>query len=225
MVIMHNNMMIPNIINDYDISYDINDQIRKLSNLYPNYLWKMVERVIPAGVDTSYSGIEISSPILFRNRFDYDLFKMRVGYAPGAPSGCIQFDAFNDRKQSKTSLFDLLPNGPDIISAVWDADINLNDSIDIIVCNAILQYVVKPSQVIQEFNRVLKKGGKIWIEVPSIQPLTYINKHVGFDDLWRFSLKGIETTVADHFKTIQIGYSRVRNSYLNFGVYYYGEKI
>jgi len=100
-----------------------------------------------------------------------------------------------------------------------------DDSIDIIVCNAILQYVVKPSQVIQEFNRVLKKGGKIWIEVPSIQPITYINKHVGFDDLWRFSLKGIEMIVADHFKTIQIGYSRVRNSYLNFGVYYYGEKI
>jgi SAM-dependent methyltransferase len=70
-------------------------------------------------------------------------------------------------------------------------------SVDVIVCNAVLQYCTEPQQAAKEFYRVLAPGGFLFLDAPWIQP--YCNDT---PDRFRFS-KNILTTLFADFEIIQ----------------------
>lgn len=73
---------------------------------------------------------------------------------------------------------------------VWDLTKKLpvkSGSVDFVICSAVLEHVNDPDAVIAEMYRVLKKGGKAWVDIPFMQPY-----HESPDDYYRFTLSGIK---------------------------------
>lgn len=93
-----------------------------------------------------------------------------------------------------------------------------NEKFDIVVCNAILEHVKDPVSAIKELNRVLKKGGLIWVEVPFNQPF-----HPSPNDYWRVTLPGLQLWMKD-FKQISAGFSKINKSSIYNSVFFYGKK-
>jgi SAM-dependent methyltransferase len=60
------------------------------------------------------------------------------------------------------------------------------DSVDGVVCEALLEHVPNPSKVIQEITRVLKPGGRAYILVPFVYPF-----HACPNDFYRWSGEGL----------------------------------
>lgn len=119
-------------------------------------------------------------------------------------------------------------HGVDLVADIH----NLPDAIglfDAIICTAVLQYCRNPFQVAEEFLRVLKPGGHIFISAPWMQgycPDT--------PDRWRFSADGLRE-VFKSFEIIecapgikpgsawaylgfQIAEDATRNRYVNFAL-------
>ena len=93
-----------------------------------------------------------------------------------------------------------------------------NGSYDRIACNAILEHVEHPCQAIKEMYRVLKTGGRIWVEVPFNQPF-----HPSPEDHWRTTLSGLRIWMSD-FHERSSGYFRINHSRIYNGIFFYGEK-
>lgn len=75
-----------------------------------------------------------------------------------------------------------------------------DDYFDAIVCNAVLEHVENPMAVMQEFFRVLKKGGYLYLAVPFLQP-----EHLDPTDFQRFTKDGLKKIVEDnHFEIVSI---------------------
>lgn len=69
-----------------------------------------------------------------------------------------------------------------------------------ILCNAVLEHVKDPDNVIKELKRLLKPGGHLVICVPFLQPY-----HGSPDDYRRFTRQGLEELFERHgFKLIEI---------------------
>ena len=83
-----------------------------------------------------------------------------------------------------------------------------SDSFDFIVCNAILEHVEDPFGCAKQIHRICKPGGKVWIEIPFVQPYhpykTWEIEHGMFGkvgemkgdddhggDYWRFTPQGL----------------------------------
>ena len=93
-----------------------------------------------------------------------------------------------------------------------------DDIFDGISCNAILEHVDDPVKSISELHRVLRPGGRIWVEVPFNQPY-----HPSPDDYWRVSPAGLRRWMRQ-FKEISSGGFLIENSAVYTGSYFYGEK-
>ncbi len=59
-----------------------------------------------------------------------------------------------------------------------------DESIDAIICSSVLEHVKDPTTAVKEMHRILKKGGKIFVYVPSIYPYHARKGH--YPDYWRF---------------------------------------
>lgn len=59
-------------------------------------------------------------------------------------------------------------------------------SLDMVVCESVLEHVPRPGAVIEEINRVVKAGGYIYISVPFLYPF-----HASPDDYQRWSKNGL----------------------------------
>ncbi len=69
-----------------------------------------------------------------------------------------------------------------------------------IFCNAVLEHVENPSEVMEEFYRVLKAGGYMYLAVPFLQP-----EHLDPTDFQRYTFDGLQKLVENHhFKVIKI---------------------
>jgi SAM-dependent methyltransferase len=87
-----------------------------------------------------------------------------------------------------------------------------------VACLAVLEHVEDPLKAIAELYRVLKPGGKIWVEVPFNQPY-----HPSPGDYWRVTPDGMRLWMKD-FQEIALGvYAPARSTIYN-GVYFYGVK-
>lgn len=62
-----------------------------------------------------------------------------------------------------------------------------NDSLDAVVCVAVLEHVPDPAHITGELLRVLKPGGAIYLEVPFIE-----GYHAAPGDYWRWTLDGLK---------------------------------
>lgn len=84
--------------------------------------------------------------------------------------------------------FDIPGMGADIEGDIHDMSTE-SESVDGIICNAVLEHVVDPIRAANEMHRILRKGGVALIQVPSIYPY-HGNKGYGgkpgYGDYWRF---------------------------------------
>ena len=64
---------------------------------------------------------------------------------------------------------------------------------DAIVCNAVLEHVANPEEVMREFARVCKPGGVLYLCVPFMQP-----EHLDPTDFQRYTLDGLKLLVDRH---------------------------
>lgn len=82
---------------------------------------------------------------------------------------------------------------------------------DTVFCNAVLEHVRNPVEVLDEINRVLKPGGYLYLAVPFMQP-----EHLVPTDFQRYTLDGLTNMVENAgFKIVQSG--GVHNVYITIG--------
>jgi SAM-dependent methyltransferase len=76
-----------------------------------------------------------------------------------------------------------------------------DDFFDLIISQECLEHVKDPFKATKEIYRVLKKGGKLYVQLPFI-----IGYHPGPTDFWRFTVEGIEElTLRCNLKTLEKG--------------------
>jgi SAM-dependent methyltransferase len=68
---------------------------------------------------------------------------------------------------------------------------------DTIICNAVLEHVENPEDVMSEFQRVCRQGGILYLTVPFMQPV-----HLCPTDYQRYTLDGLERLVERHGFTV-----------------------
>lgn len=73
---------------------------------------------------------------------------------------------------------------PDIVGDIHDMPIE-NESIDGVLCKAVLEHVQNPLQACQEIHRILKPGGRALFWVPFIY--SYHCDRGFYKDYWRFT--------------------------------------
>lgn len=66
-------------------------------------------------------------------------------------------------------------------------------SFDAIICNAVLEHVANPDEVLQEFARVLRPGGFLYLCVPFLQP-----EHLDPTDFQRYTEDGLRRIAERH---------------------------
>ncbi len=98
-------------------------------------------------------------------------------------------------------ILDKVPDyHPDIVGDVHDLPLEDN-SVDAIICIALLEHVEEPQKAVREMYRVLKPGGYIFIYVPF---LYYYHPMPGYyGDFYRFTYDGIKYLTRD-FKEVEI---------------------
>ena len=65
-----------------------------------------------------------------------------------------------------------------------------NGFFDTIICNAVLEHVENPEEVLAEFARVCKPGGTLYLCVPFLQP-----EHLDPTDYQRYTIDGLKREV------------------------------
>jgi len=89
---------------------------------------------------------------------------------------------------------------PDIVSDIHELPLEDN-SVDAILCSAVLEHVEEPQRAVKEMYRVLKKGGYCFIYVPF---LYYYHPMKGYyKDFYRFTYDGVEYITRD-FEQVEI---------------------
>jgi SAM-dependent methyltransferase len=64
---------------------------------------------------------------------------------------------------------------------------------DVIFCNAVLEHVENPGVVVEEFSRVCRAGGLLYLAVPFLQP-----EHKDPTDFQRYTADGLAALVESH---------------------------
>jgi SAM-dependent methyltransferase len=64
---------------------------------------------------------------------------------------------------------------------------------DTIFCNAVLEHVANPEEVVAEFSRVCRQGGSLYLAVPFLQP-----EHKDPTDFQRYTADGLSALVERH---------------------------
>src|SRR5262249_9649714 len=83
-----------------------------------------------------------------------------------------------------------LPEGPfnkniQIYSPIHEIPVG-EDHFDAVICNAVLEHVANPVEVVREIHRVLKPGGYFYVCVPFLQP-----EHLCPTDYQRYTKDGL----------------------------------
>jgi ubiquinone/menaquinone biosynthesis C-methylase UbiE len=91
-------------------------------------------------------------------------------------------------------ILDPVPDySPDIVGDIHALPLKDN-SVDAVVCIAVLEHVEDPKKAMSEMYRVLKPGGKLFLYVPF---LYYYHAEVGYyKDYWRFTKDALELLAA-----------------------------
>lgn len=85
---------------------------------------------------------------------------------------------------------------PDIVGDIHNIPLADGD-VDGIICRSVLEHVADPRKAVQEMLRILKPGGYIFLEVPSIYPYHARVGKGGYPDHWRFFESGIRLLLQD----------------------------
>jgi SAM-dependent methyltransferase len=102
------------------------------------------------------------------------------------PDGIISFDVYNS-------------NNIDFIADAHSIPL-IDESIDLVIVQAVLEHVLSPMAVVNECHRVLKNGGYVYSETPFLQHV-----HEGKYDFTRFTVLG-HRLLFKSFNEIKSGY-------------------
>lgn len=94
---------------------------------------------------------------------------------------------------------------PDVVGDIHNIPLESN-SVDAVICKAVLEHVEDPPKAIAEVHRILKPAGKALFYVPFLYP--YHAKKGVYKDFYRFSKDGIEYLFRNFSK---LEYIRVRD--------------
>ena len=120
-----------------------------------------------------------------RTREKHALFRDLIASASDKP--CLQIGVRDAKYAPHWTSVDRYDRAAYIDYADDIHDLQFADgTFDIVVCNAILEHVEDPQRAIRELRRVLKIGGRIWVEVPFLFPY-----HPAPEDYWRVTLSGL----------------------------------
>ncbi|MEK7180167.1 MAG: class I SAM-dependent methyltransferase [Patescibacteria group bacterium] len=87
--------------------------------------------------------------------------------------------------------------GADVVGDIHKIPLE-NGSIDAAICCSVLEHIANPTIALGEIYRILKRGGKVFVYVPSIYPY---HARVGhYPDYWRFFDDTIEILFKDFSK-------------------------
>ena len=75
----------------------------------------------------------------------------------------------------------------------------LDETFDLVICDAVLEHVPNPQAIVSEILRVLRPGGQVYVEVPFLQGF-----HADPHDYQRYTLPGLRTLLAG-FEPIRQG--------------------
>lgn len=134
----------------------------------------------------------------------------------GAPfqKGFVKYREYFKNSDYKT--LDYNPDcHPDIIGDIHNLPFK-DESIDAIICKSVLEHVYDPHKAVSEIRRVLKRGGKCFINGPFLYPYHGNETH---KDYYRYTQDGIKYLFRD-FKTIEVcsagGYGKILRSFLPY---------
>ena len=78
---------------------------------------------------------------------------------------------------------------PDIIGDIKNIPLP-DESVDAVICRAVLEHIDEPFKAVAEMNRILKPGGKCLVSLPFLYPY---HAEVGYyGDFYRFTQDGIK---------------------------------
>jgi SAM-dependent methyltransferase len=82
---------------------------------------------------------------------------------------------------------------------------------DTVFCNAVLEHVINPEEIVAEFSRVCRPGGHLYLSVPFLQP-----EHKDPTDYQRYTADGLAALVSRHgFRSLAV--EPVHNIYTTLG--------
>ena len=112
-----------------------------------------------------------------------------------------RYEEHNFPNVDKVILMDLVNDyNPDIVGDIHKMPFE-NDSLDAIICHAVLEHVLNPFTATKEMYRTLKKGGYCYVYVPFLY--CYHAEKDYYKDYWRFSKDALELLFKD-FSTVEI---------------------
>jgi SAM-dependent methyltransferase len=82
------------------------------------------------------------------------------------------------------------PIPPDIVAPAHDIPVNAS-SFDAVVCTQVLEHVAEPWLVLEEFHRVIRPGGRLWLTTPLVWFL-----HEEPHDYYRYTSHGLRYLLA-----------------------------
>ncbi len=151
------------------------------------------------------------------SRARHELFRQLIDESTGL--SCLQIGVRDAKLAPHWVSVDLYDES-DLIDFHCDIhDLQFADeSYDVVVCNAVLEHVETPERAISELGRVLRPGGRIWVEVPFNQPY-----HAAPSDFWRVSPSGLRIWMRD-FEETAVGFFTIYGCPIDTGVFYFGRK-
>ena len=76
---------------------------------------------------------------------------------------------------------------------------------DLVICSSVLEHLLSPERVIAEVHRVLRPGGKLFVEIPFLYPF-HGDELSGEGDYWRMTLAGLRHALRS-FSEVESGRS------------------
>lgn len=98
----------------------------------------------------------------------------------------------------------------DILSPLHEIPVD-DGFFDAIICNAVLEHVGNPEEVMAEFARVSKSGAVLYLCVPFMQP-----EHLDPTDFHRYTMDGLKLLVTRHGFDVQAA-DAMHNVYVTLG--------
>jgi len=112
---------------------------------------------------------------------------------------------------------------PDIVADICDLHMIADESVDGIICSAVLEHVYDPFKAVEEIFRVLKKGACLYVYIP------FIFKHhrsSRCEDYWRFTKDGLKYLFLEktHFSSMTYEPVRYRSETIMNLTRHFGKK-
>lgn len=117
---------------------------------------------------------------------DYE--KFLASKSDNADIVLVDLGSYNRRFTKNTINVDIFQEGN--TDLIWDITKKLpfkTNSVDFVVCSAVLEHVNEPIKVVKEIQRILRPGGFVWADVPFMQPY-----HESPSDFQRYTLIGFQ---------------------------------